>query len=106
MDLRTSSDSSTLVHTLGGGSPRRRETRHCVAFDLTVPGLDSSPAREVLAYAFGALAQAYVVETSRLHDCTTLYVETDSEDINDVIGTLTAHFPNATLGRVIRVTRH
>ncbi|MDR5746979.1 hypothetical protein QCE73_27780 [Caballeronia sp. LZ029] len=106
MDLRTSSDSSTVAHTLGGGSPRRREARHCVAFDLTVPGLDSSPAREVLAYAFGALAQAYVVETSRLHDCTTLYVETDSEDINDVIGTLTAHFPNATLGRVIRVTRH
>jgi hypothetical protein len=106
MDLRTSSDSTILAHTLSGGSPRRRETRHCVAFDLTVPGLDSSPAREVLAHAFGALAQAYVVETSRLHDCTTLYVETDSEDINDVIGTLTAHFPNATLGRVIRVTRH
>ncbi|KXV11768.1 hypothetical protein CR51_07295 [Caballeronia megalochromosomata] len=108
MDFRTS-DSSTLLPAASGGSPRRRETRHwrhCVAFDLTVPGLDSSPAREVLAYAFGAQAQAYIVETSRLHDCTTLYVETDSEDINDVIGTLTTHFPNATLGRVTRVTRH
>ncbi|WP_250866253.1 hypothetical protein [Caballeronia sp. INSB1] len=105
MDLRTS-DSAGLPHTLSGGSPRRRETRRCVAFDLTVPGLDSSAAREVLAYAFGARAQAYVVETSRLHDCTTLHVETDSEDINDVIGTLTAHFPHATLGRVTGVTRH
>ncbi|SPB12875.1 hypothetical protein NOV72_00179 [Caballeronia novacaledonica] len=105
MDFRTS-DSSVLLQALGGGSPRRRETRHCVAFDLTVPGLDSSPAREVLAHAFGAGAQAYIVETSRLHDCTKLYVETDSEDINDVIGILTAHFPNATLGRVTRVTRH
>ncbi|MFM0322389.1 hypothetical protein [Caballeronia glebae] len=110
MDIRTF-DSSALSRALDGGSPRCRETRHCetrhcVAFDLTVPGLDSSAAREVLSYAFGAGTQAYIVETSRLHDCTTLYVETDSEDINDVIGTLTAHFPNATLGRVTRVTRH
>ncbi|SAK75271.1 hypothetical protein [Caballeronia ptereochthonis] len=100
------SDSPALPHALNGGSPHRREVRHCVAFDLIVPGLDSSPAREMLAYAFGAGTQAYVVQTSRLHDCTTLYVETDRDDINDVIGMLTAHFPNATLGRVTRVTRH
>ncbi|SAK54609.1 hypothetical protein AWB76_02034 [Caballeronia temeraria] len=105
MYIRTS-DSSALSHALNGGSPRPRETRHCIAFDLTVPGLDSSGAREVLAYAFGAGTQAYIAETSRLHDCTTLYVETDSDDINNVIATLTAHFPNATLGRVTRVTRH
>ena len=66
------SDSSALPHALNGGSPHRREQRHCVAFDLVVPGLDSSSAREVLAYAFGAGTQAYIVETSRLHDCTML----------------------------------
>ena len=99
------SDSPALPHALNGGSPHRREMRPCVAFDLTVPGLDSSSARDVLAYAFGPGTQAYIVETSRLHDCTKLYVETGSADINDVIGTLTAHFPQATLGRVTRVTR-
>ncbi|KND57623.1 hypothetical protein BSCH_00933c [Candidatus Paraburkholderia schumanniana] len=60
----------------------------------------------MFAYAFGADTQAYIVETSRLHDCTMLYVETDSEDINEVIGTLTAHFAHATLGRVTQLTRH
>ncbi|WP_250435568.1 hypothetical protein [Caballeronia sp. ATUFL_F2_KS9A] len=104
MDIRTS-DSIALSRVVNGGSPRRREARHCVAFDLTVPGLDSSAARDMLAYAFGAGTQAYIVETSRLRDCTTLHVETDRDDINDVIGTLTAHFPNATLGRVTRITR-
>jgi hypothetical protein len=100
------SDSPALPHALNGGSPHRHHARQCVAFDLTVPGIDSSPAREVLAYAFGPGTQAYIVETSRLHDCTKLYVETDSEDVNDVISTLTEHFPQATLGRVTRVTRH
>ncbi|SAK98382.1 hypothetical protein AWB77_05853 [Caballeronia fortuita] len=104
MYIRTA-DSSALPQAHSGGSPRRKEARRCVAFDLIVPGLDSSGAREVLAYAFGVGTQAYIVETSRLHECTTLYVETGSDDINDVIGTLTAHFPNATLGRVIRIDR-
>jgi hypothetical protein len=89
------SDSPALPHA----------TRRCVAFDLTVPGIDSAPARELLAYAFGAHAQAFIVETSRLNDCTTLYVETDDTDVNGVIGTLTAHFPHATLGRVTRIDR-
>jgi hypothetical protein len=80
-------------------------TRQCVAFDLTVPGIDSAPARELLAYAFGAHAQVYIVQTCRLHESTTLYVETDDTDVNDVIGTLTAHFPHATLGRLTRVSR-
>ncbi|WP_321792983.1 hypothetical protein [Caballeronia sp. J97] len=104
MDIRTS-DPSALSHAFNGGSPRRRETRHCVAFDLTVPGLDSSAARAMLSHAFGAGTQSYIVETSRLHDRTTLFVETDNVDINDVIGTLTAHFPNAMLGRVTRIAR-
>ncbi|WP_277184951.1 hypothetical protein [Caballeronia sp. BR00000012568055] len=86
-------------------SPALPHARHCVAFDLTVPGLDSSPARDMLGYAFGAGTHAYVTSTNRLHDCSTLYVETDSDDINDVIAVLTTHFPQATLGRVTRITR-
>ncbi|BAN25001.1 hypothetical protein [Caballeronia insecticola] len=99
------SDSSALSHTQNGGSPHRRIARHSLSFDLTVPGLNSEPARNLLAHAFGAGTQAFVVQISRRHDCTTLYVETDRVDINDVIGMLTTHFPNATLGRVTRVVR-
>jgi hypothetical protein len=99
------SDCFALSHALNGGSPHRRGERRCVAFELIVPGLDSSTARETLACAFGAGTQTYIVQTSRLHDCTTLQVETDHDDINHVIGTLTSHFPHATLGRVTRVTR-
>ncbi|SAK93647.1 hypothetical protein AWB75_06700 [Caballeronia catudaia] len=94
-----------IPHAFNGGSPRRRESRHCLAFDLTVPGLNSAPARELLAHAFGADARAHVVATNRRHDCTTLYVETDDVDANAVIGKIIAWFPNATLGRVIRITR-
>jgi hypothetical protein len=99
------SDLPVLPHAFTGGSPRRRETRHCLAFDLTVPGLNSAPARERLSRAFGADVRAHVVATNRRHDCTTLYVETDSVDMSAVIGKVTAWFPNATLGRVIRITR-
>jgi hypothetical protein len=99
------SDSFALPALAQGGSPRRRHAQSCVAFELTVPGLDSAPARELLAYALGAGTQAYIVETSRLHDRTKLYVETGNPDINEVIGALTAHFPEATLGCVTRVTR-
>ena len=99
------SDLPVLPHAFNGGSPRRRETRHCLAFDLTVPGLDSAPARELLAHAFGANVRAHVAATNRRHDCTTLYVETDDIDANAVIGKITDWFPNATLGRVIRITR-
>jgi len=100
------SDLPFLPQASNGGSPRRRETRHCLAFDLTVPGLNSAPARELLTHAFGANVRAHVVATSRRHDCTTLYVETDGVDANVVIGKITRWFPNATLGRVIRITRH
>ncbi len=79
--------------------------RECVAFDLTVPGLDSSVARELLACAFGDGASAYVVATSRIDDSTTLYVETNDTDVNAVIGKLTDWFPQAPLGRVTRVAR-
>lgn len=99
------SDLSVLPHALNGGSPRRRETHHCLAFDLTVPGLNSAPARELLTHAFGAHVRAHVVATSRRRHCTTLHVETDSADVNAVIGKITAWFSHATLGRVIRITR-
>ena len=57
MDLRTSSDSTTLAHTLSGGSPRRRETRHCVAFDLTVPGPACWLADGIVSHNSGAIEQ-------------------------------------------------
>jgi hypothetical protein len=100
------SESPAIPFTSEGGSPLRHATRDCVAFDLTIPGLDSCTAREMLDYAFGAGTTAFVVATNRLHDCTALYVETVSTDLDEVIGKLTAYFPHATLGRVTRIARH
>jgi hypothetical protein len=101
-------DSTLLPFASRGGAPRDRTARHqpahAIAFDLTIPGLDSSTARDMLEYAFGAGTSAFVVETSRLHDHTKLYVETASADLDEVIGKLTAYFPHAMLGRITRVT--
>jgi hypothetical protein len=73
-----------------------------VAFDLTLPGLDSREPRRVLANSLGNYAQVQLVATDRRHDCVTLRVEVPSAAFPDVIGILTARLCAATIGRVTK----
>ena len=75
-----------------------------VAFDLTLPGLDSREPRRVLANSLGNYAQVQLVATDRRHDCVTLRVEVPSAAFPDVIGILTARLCAATIGRVTKLS--
>ncbi|MGV7243690.1 hypothetical protein [Caballeronia sp. M23-90] len=76
-----------------------RKLHTVVAFDVTLPGLDSSESRRVLQRALGGEARMQVVATDRRHDCLTLHVEVPSPSLADVIGIVISRFEQATLGR-------
>ena len=76
-----------------------RKLHTVVAFDVTLPGLDSSEPRRVLQRALGGEARMQVVATDRRHDCLTLHVEVPSRSLADVIGIVISRFEQATLGR-------
>jgi|GEM_PF-1264584 hypothetical protein len=76
-----------------------RKLHTVVAFDVTLPGLDSSEPRRVLQRALGGEARMQVVATDRRHDCLTLHVEVPSRSLADVIGIVISRFDQATLGR-------
>ncbi|WP_438391648.1 hypothetical protein [Caballeronia sp. DA-9] len=76
-----------------------RKFHTVVAFDVTVPGLDSSGPRRILQKALGGEARMQVMATDRRHDCVTLHVEAPSRSLADVIGIVTSRFESATLGR-------
>lgn len=87
--------------------PSARATRKLhtvIAFDVTLPGLDSSEPRRVLQKALGGEARMQVVATDRRHDCLTLHVEVPSRSLSDVIGVVTSRFDQATLGRATTFT--
>ena len=70
-----------------------------VAFDVTLPGLDSSGPRRVLQKALGGETRMQVVATDRRRDCVTLHVEVPARSLSDVIGLVVSRFDQATLGR-------
>jgi len=81
-----------------------RKLHTVLAFDLILPGLDSSGPRRVLQSALGGEARMQVVATDRRHECVTLHVEVPSRTLSDVIGVVTSRFEQATLGHATTFT--
>jgi hypothetical protein len=105
--LQASVASPVRSHSVPVAQPYVRATRKLhtvVAFDLILPGLDSSGPRRVLQKALGDEARMQVVATDRRHECVTLHVEVPSRTLSDVIGVVTSRFERATLGHATTFT--
>ena len=79
--LQASVASPFRSHSVPVAQPLVRATRKLhtvVAFDLILPGLDSSGPRRVLQKALGDEARMQVVATDRRHEYVTLHVEVPS----------------------------
>ncbi|WP_087660644.1 hypothetical protein [Caballeronia terrestris] len=67
---------------------------------VTLPGTSSLNAMRALRRALGAALRIYVVKIDRARTTITLQIETTRSALTDVIGSLAAGLPEATVGRV------
>lgn len=78
-----------------------RKLHAMVAFELTVPGVDSREPRKVLADALSNHVRIVLVSTDRRRDCLTLRVEVPQRVFTDVVGVIVGRFREAMIGSAV-----